>query len=166
MQDVKINMSIFNWKKKKDEERKQQVMEPKKAPSSVSVASEIVEKRPLKSKKAEIDSVATQAVEQAPEVPRATGDAHRVLLRPLITEKNTLHQTQNQYVFEVAIRANKVEVQKAVESAFKVKVKKVRIVRMRGKIKQFGRVKGVRKFWKKAIVSVEKGDHITLLSSV
>lgn len=152
-------MSIFNWRKKKDEERKKEVMESKKTLASVSLVSESV---PSKSKDVEASAVAADAAT----APRATGDAHRILLRPLITEKNTLHQTQNQYAFEVAIRANKVEVSKAVEAAFKVKVKKVRIIRMRGKVKQFGRMKGVRKFWKKAIVTVGKGDHITLLSSV
>lgn len=160
-------MSIFNWTKKKDEERKKQVMEPKKAPSLVSVVPESVEKKSSRSKKdVDVSSTTPQKVEQIPEVSGSTGDAHRILLRPLITEKNTLHQTQNQYVFEVSIGANKIEVQKAVEAAFKVKVEKVRIVRMRGKVKQFGRMKGVRKFWKKAIVSVEKGGQITLLSSV
>lgn len=159
-------MSIFNWTKKKDEERKKQVMEPKKAPSSVSVVSESVQKKASKPKDVSVSSMPAQDAEQVPEASGSTGDAHRILLRPLITEKNTLHQTRNQYVFEVSTGANKIEVQKAVEAAFKVKVEKVRIVRMRGKIKQFGRMKGVRKFWKKAIVSVEKGGHITLLSSV
>lgn len=150
-------MSIFNWRKKKEEEQKKQVTQQKKDPAVISSSVS------AKSNK-EIETV--EASKHVLETPRATGDAHRVLLRPLITEKNTLHQTQNQYVFEVARRANKVEVQKAIETAFKVKVKKVRMVSMRGKVKQFGRMKGVRKFWKKAIVTVGKGDQITLLSSV
>lgn len=153
-------MSIFNWRKKKEEEQKKQVTQQKKEPAVISTTSSSV---PAKSNK-EIETV--YASKHALETPRATGDAHRVLLRPLITEKNTLHQTQNQYVFEVARRANKVEVQKAIETAFKVKVIKVRMVSMRGKMKQFGRMKGMRKFWKKAIVTIGKGDQITLLSSV
>lgn len=153
-------MSIFNWSKKKEEEQKKQVTQQKKAPAVVAVASEET------TSKSQKDNEAVEASKHAPEAPRATGDAHRILLRPLITEKNTLHQAQNQYVFEVARHANKVEVQKAVEATFKVKVKKVRMVSMRGKVKQFGRMQGVRKFWKKAIVTVGKGDQITLLSSV
>ncbi|MBI5230319.1 MAG: 50S ribosomal protein L23 [Candidatus Magasanikbacteria bacterium] len=153
-------MSIFNWYKNKKEEQKKQVTQQKKTPVIVAVAEKTVS---LKSNKETEVVVSTPSIE---EKPRATGGAHRVLLRPLLTEKNTLHQTQNQYVFEVAKNTNKVEVKKAVESVFKVKVIKVRIVSMRGKVKQFGRRSGTRKAWKKAMVTVGKGDHITLLSSV
>lgn len=153
-------MSIFNWHKKKDEEQKKQVLEPKKTAVAVSAVPEIV--LPKSSK----EIVTADISSNVPETVSVKSIAYRVLLRPLITEKNTLHQTQNQYVFEIARRANKIEVRKAVEAAFKVKVKKVRLVNQRGKVKQFGRRQGVRKFWKKAIVTVGKGDQITLLSSV
>jgi len=64
-------------------------------------------------------------------------DAHKVIRRPLITEKSTLHkEMHNQLAFEVDRRANKIEIKKAVEKIFKVRVKDVRTMNYRGKQKQ------------------------------
>ena len=85
-----------------------------------------------------------------------------VLVRPVVTEKSSLLQEAGRYTFEVATGANKVEVRKAVETLFKVKVTSVNIVRLPGKIKRaFGRP-GMSRPWKKAIITLRKGDFIEI----
>lgn len=82
-----------------------------------------------------------------------------VIRRPLITEKTTLQrELANTYSFEVAAGANKVEVRKAVESQFKVKVAEVRIANMHGKERRQGRFVGRQPDWKKAIVRLAEGE--------
>ncbi len=85
-----------------------------------------------------------------------------VLRRPLITEKSSLLQEQNKFVFEVAPTANKVQVKEAVERAFNVKVRAVNIIQAHGAERRMGprrvRVRGV----KKAVVTLRSGDTISL----
>lgn len=93
-----------------------------------------------------------------------------ILVKPLITEKNTLLQEQqNQYVFEVAAEANKIEIAKAVEKKFKVRVTDVRTIVQKGKKKAHmtkrGRFSGYRADRKKAIVTLHKEDKIDLLGT-
>ncbi len=86
-----------------------------------------------------------------------------IILRPIITEKSTLvKDTGNQYVFEVARDANKIEIRKAVEKLFKVKVIDVHVSNMEGKKKRLGRYAGKRSDWKKAIVKLGPKDKITI----
>ena len=86
-----------------------------------------------------------------------------IILRPIITEKSTLvKDTGNQYVFEVARSANKIEIRKAVEKLFKVKVMDVHVSNMEGKKKRLGRYAGKRSNWKKAIVKLSPKDKITI----
>lgn len=86
-----------------------------------------------------------------------------IILRPIITEKSTLvKETGNQYVFEVQRSANKIEIRKAVEKLFKVKVLDVHVSNMEGKKKRLGRYAGKRSDWKKAIVKVSPKDKITI----
>ncbi|KZX80372.1 50S ribosomal protein L23, partial [Alcanivorax sp. HI0013] len=69
------------------------------------------------------------------------------------------------FVFKVAKDANKLEIKKAVEALFEVKVKAVRTANMKGKSKFFGRVAGKRADWKKAYVSLEEGQDIDFLGA-
>lgn len=92
----------------------------------------------------------------------------QILIRPLITEKNTLQQENfNVYSFEVNREANKIEIAKAVEKKFKVRVINVRTLISKGKNKtQFtrrGRFSGYRADIKKAIVTLHKEDKIDFL---
>lgn len=86
-----------------------------------------------------------------------------IVRRPLVTEKTTgMQERCNQYCFEVAPKANKVEVKKAVETLFSVKVDAVNIIRMPSKHKRmFGRP-GATRPWKKAIVTLRKGEMIEI----
>jgi large subunit ribosomal protein L23 len=86
-----------------------------------------------------------------------------IVVRPIITEKSSLLKDGgNQYVFEVQRDANKIEIRKAVEKLFKVKVVSVHISNMEGKKKRVGRFAGKRPDWKKAIVKLNPKDKITI----
>jgi large subunit ribosomal protein L23 len=82
-----------------------------------------------------------------------------VIRRPLISEKTTLQrEAGNVYAFEVAMSANKIEVRRAVETQFGVKVAEVRVCRMHGKVRRQGRYFGRRADWKKAYVRLQDGE--------
>jgi large subunit ribosomal protein L23 len=84
-----------------------------------------------------------------------------VIRRPIITEKSSLaKETSNQYVFEVARDANKIEIAKAVEQLFKVKVLSVRVMNMEGKKRRLGKSSGKRPDWRKAVVKLSPKDKI------
>ncbi len=86
-----------------------------------------------------------------------------VIIRPVVTEKSSdLTADNNQYVFEVHRKANKIEIRKAVEMVFGVRVNKVRTMVVRGDIRRVGRHYGRERWWKKAIVNVHPGDSIEL----
>ena len=81
--------------------------------------------------------------------------AHDIVIRPVITEKSMLGAVNKIYTFEVAKSANKIEIAKACEEVFGVKVAKVITVSMRGKFRRQGRNNGgYSKSWKKAIVKL------------
>ena len=82
-----------------------------------------------------------------------------IIRRPLITEKSTeLREEGNIVAFEVARNANKIQVKRAVEAQFKVKVAEVRISNMHGKTRRQGRFVGRRPDWKKAYVRLAAGE--------
>jgi len=94
-------------------------------------------------------------------------DLSRVIVRPLITERGTdMREAHNQYYFQVAVAANKLEIRQAVEHFFGVKVTAVRTMNYRGKIKRMGRHEGKRADWKKAVVTLAKDDAIDLFEIV
>ena len=96
-----------------------------------------------------------------------TKDPRSIVRKALITEKGTvLRETQNQYFFEVARDANKIEIKKAVESIFHVKVADVRTMQLRGKVKRQGRWVGKRNDWKKAIVTLGADQKIDLFEQI
>jgi large subunit ribosomal protein L23 len=84
-----------------------------------------------------------------------------VILRPLVTEKTNIQkELHNQVSFEVGRQANRIEIKRAVEQAFKVRVASVRTMQMSGKSTQRGRIQGRRRDWKKAIVRLMPGERI------
>jgi len=84
-----------------------------------------------------------------------------IILAPLISEKGTaLAESANQFLFKVRPEANKIEVKRAVETLFKVKVVDVRMARYLGKLRRIGRSMGRRSDWKKAYVTLKEGDKI------
>jgi large subunit ribosomal protein L23 len=85
----------------------------------------------------------------------------QIILRPILSEKSSgLEAGLNQYTFEVHRQANKIEIGKAVEIVFGVRVEKVRTMVMRGDIRRVGRFYGKTRQWKKAVVTLHPGDSI------
>ena len=81
--------------------------------------------------------------------------AYDIIKRPIITEQSMSFTADKRYTFEVAKDANKIEIAKAVEEAFGVKVAKVNTLRMMGKMKRMGaQPAGRRPSWKKAMVTL------------
>lgn len=90
-----------------------------------------------------------------------------VLRGPLLTEKGTLLKEQeNKILFKVAREANKIEIKKAIEEIFKVKVDKVTTMNCRGKKKRMGRFEGKRPDWKKAIVTLKEGEKLDFVEGI
>ena len=81
--------------------------------------------------------------------------AQDIIIRPIITEKSMQDITKKKYVFEVAKKATKIDVARAVEELFKgAKVQKVNTVHVRGRLKRQGRFEGYTRSWKKAYVQL------------
>ena len=94
-------------------------------------------------------------------------DARLIVKQALITEKGSvLRESAGQYTFEVAIEANKIEIKRAIETIFKVKVTEVRTQVMHGKVKRLGRSVGRRPDWKRAIVTLAADQTIELFDQV
>jgi len=94
-------------------------------------------------------------------------EAHQIIRRPLITEKGTeLKNQANHYLFEVARDANKIEIKRAIESLFRVKVLQVRTISVQGKVKRVGRYVGRTPNWKKAVATLKEGDSIEFFEGV
>lgn len=90
-------------------------------------------------------------------------ELYGVLKRPLITEKSSVQMQNGVYAFEVELGANKLQVAQAVRDIFKVKVAKVRTVRMKGRKNRRNRFGYYNESdWKKALVTLEKGESIEL----
>ncbi len=87
--------------------------------------------------------------------------AYDIIRRPLITEKSNIQKDDhNQYSFEVNRDSNRIEIRRAIESIFNVKVLSVRTVNVKGKVKRRGKILGKRKDWKKAMVTLTPGQRI------
>jgi len=91
---------------------------------------------------------------------------HQVLIRPTITEKSTLLQESGKYTFQVALKANKVEVKEAVQKNFGVTVLDVNITKLHGKSKRFGARTSRQPDIKKAVVTLQPGDRINLVEGL
>jgi|UniRef100_A0A7V6DQ98 large subunit ribosomal protein L23 len=86
---------------------------------------------------------------------------HQLIKGPIITEKSHLQRgAGNKVSLRVDINANKIEIRKAIEELFKVKVLQVNTVTIKGKTKRMGRTEGMRSDWKKAIVTLAPGEKI------
>lgn len=93
-------------------------------------------------------------------------ELHDIVIRPIVTEKSSIQSaTENTYVFEVGVRANKIEIKRAIETLFGVNVEDVRTVTVRGKTKRFGRFYGKRPNWKKAYVRLASGDELNFFEA-
>ena len=93
-------------------------------------------------------------------------DLRKILVQPLLTEKVTAMREQNNTVgFLVHPDANRIQIKQAVEALLKVKVERVNVLNVRGKIKRLGRFSGKRSDWKKAFVKLKEGEKLELYES-
>jgi len=86
----------------------------------------------------------------------------KILIAPIITEKTTILNKKNKYVFKVSKKANKNQIKKATQAVFKVKPTKINIIRKQGKKINFNRITGKRKNQKFAIITLKKDDKINI----
>jgi large subunit ribosomal protein L23 len=92
---------------------------------------------------------------------------YTIMKKPLFTEKgNNLKETENKILIEVSRDANKIDIKKAIEEIFKVKVEKVSTISTRGKWKKFGRSIGKRPDRKKAIITLKKGEKLDFIEGM
>ncbi|MDH3345329.1 MAG: 50S ribosomal protein L23 [Desulfobacteraceae bacterium] len=90
-----------------------------------------------------------------------------LIRRPLITEKTNIQkENHNQITFEVDRNANRVEIKRAIQDIFNVRVASVKTIQVKGKTKQRGRITGKRRDWKKAIVKLMPGERIDFFDGV
>ena len=93
-------------------------------------------------------------------------DLHNVLIQPLLTEKVTaMRENTNTVGFLVHPAANREQIKQAVETLLKVKVERVNVLNVQGKIKRLGRFSGKRSDWKKAFVKLKQGEKLELYES-
>ena len=126
-----------------------------------------------------INEVSTKDLYAGPEVKTAKGQknarkvsataiarANELMIKPLVTEKVTVLNGLSKYAFEVSLKANKIEVAKAVEALYGIKPFKVNMINLEGKRKNYGHRKGKRSDWKKAIVTLPAGKTIDVYEGV
>lgn len=89
---------------------------------------------------------------------------YSIIKRPLFTEKgNALKESENKLLVEVERDSNKLEIKKAVEEIFKVKVEKVATVKIYGKWKRYGKYVGKRPDRKKAVITLKQGEKLDFI---
>ncbi|MGM0601911.1 MAG: 50S ribosomal protein L23 [Bacillota bacterium] len=94
-------------------------------------------------------------------------EARDIIIAPIISENSMeLMETANTYTFKVAKKANKVEIRKAVEEIFNVKVTNVNTMNIRGKKRRLGFHEGKRPDWKKAMVKLAADDEIEIFEGL
>jgi len=116
---------------------------------------------PAKSTRRDEGSKDSRPTESAPKRSKGeTGDAYRILLRGVVSEKASLLAGRSQYIFMVQPQANKISIKRAISRLYGVTPLAVNIVNVRGKALRYGRTEGRTKDWKKAVVTLKSGDRI------
>ena len=105
-----------------------------------------------------VDNKATKAQPKKDD----TGDAYKVLIKPLVTEKGSSLRMNSQYIFAVSPQTNKVEIRKAFQKVYDIKPVKVNIINVRGKYVRYGKTEGSTKNWKKAVITLPAGKKIEI----
>ena len=93
-------------------------------------------------------------------------NVNEILIKPLITEKNTMLGAEGKYTFKIDRRANKTQVKEAVEAIFKVNVTAVNTISVPPKTRRVGRTIGKTQPWKKAVVTLRPGQRIEIFEGV
>ena len=161
-------MAFFGKKAKTEKDRKE--AEAKAAPVSAgkTAAKKEPETKSMRDLYAAPSAPTTAKTKDAKktDIRKVYGDAYKILLKPLVTEKVSNLGALGKYVFAVAAFANKVEVAKAIKEVYGIKPVGVNIINRQGKKARYGRISGKRKDWKKAIVTLPKGKTIKIYEGV
>ena len=153
-------MGIFDkFKTKRKEEQKPEIKKPAQKSKEVKESSV---KEPVKKP----EKAAAKTAVKPSDIKGKTKYAYRVLIKPLITEKASNLGVLNKYVFAINPAVNKIEVKKAIRTIYNVEPVAVNISNFSGKKVRYGRVQGVTKHWKKAIVTLKAGDKIEVYEGV
>lgn len=111
--------------------------------------------KPIEKKEEAVEKTESVVLPASP-----TKFTHKILIKPIITEKATELKTLNKYVFEVSPKTNKVEIKKAIQELYNVKPLKINIIKVKGKFVRYGKARGRTKNWRKAIITLKKGEKI------
>jgi len=121
------------------------------------------EKKEIKKVEEKKEAVKEEAKMPARKVEKKQfSNAWRILKSPHITEKATSLAAQNKYIFKVMPKANKIEIKKAIQDLYGVKVKDVNLINIPKKRRRLGRTEGWRAGYKKAIVTLAEGEKIEI----
>jgi len=151
-------MALFGLKKTKTEDKKEESLLTTGKTVKKGDAQDVASMKDLYAPSAEVKAKGKNVGKYI--------NAGRLLIKPLVTEKATNLSAENKYVFVVKNSANKIEVAKAIESVYGVKPVSVNIINNEGKRVSRGRIRGQRKDWKKAIVTLAKGETITIYEGI
>ena len=159
-------MALFGSKKNKEDEKiAKSDSSEKKVVKSVKKVEKEEKKDTGSMKDLYSEGVAKTETKKGKKVVKFS-EASKLLIRPLVTEKATTLAASSKYVFVVDKKANKIGVAKAIQAVYGVKAEGVNIVNMKGKRVSRGKVRGQRKDWKKAIVTLAKGETIAIYEGV
>jgi len=175
-------MSIFKFSKKEGESTEE--AEKKATPASSTKKSSTQDKTATdKDKKSMKDLYENKETSKSASTKKTSGtkkesenknikrsannsNAYKVLIRPLITEKASIMGNLNKYSFEVSVSSNKIEIAKAIEDVYKITPTSVNVIKMKGKKVIKGKYRGRRKDWKKAMVTLPKGESIQIYEGI
>jgi len=148
-------MGLFDRFKKTEKVEKK--VEKKSAPKKAEI-------KVAKEKKPAAKAAKTVKAE-TPKVPKKEfSDAWKIIAKPMVTEKSTALNAINHYTFRVTPEATKNEIKKAVQDLYGVKVERVRIINLPGKVRRLGQNQGFRSGFKKAVVVVAAGQSIEIIA--
>lgn len=154
-------MGFFDkWTKKTE---KEQLKAANKKTAGVSAKAKTAKKEPKSEDTTEEKTVKTVTT---PKTKKTSGNAYQVIVRPIVSEKAGIAESNGVYSFVVNNKATKIDVKKAVFQVYGVKALKVRIVNVEGKNVRFGQNYGRRSDWKKALVTLSKGQSISIHEGV
>ena len=154
-------MALFGSKKTKDKAQEK---------SSTKAKAALAKKTALKEKAVSMQELyadSTKTAKTSASLKKGREEnAHKFIIKPLITEKATDLVSQNKYVFVVSEGANKIAVAKAIETIYGIKPLKVNLSNVKGKKVSRGRIRGQRKDWCKAVITLPQGQSIKIYEGV
>lgn len=160
-------MALFGKKKESKEEKKPAAPTNRPTDKKAAKPSDAKEAAPVSMQ--ELYSQPAKITKTGGAKPVSLGkheNSYRILIKPLVTEKASNQGAANKYVFVVNKKANKIAIAKAINATFGIKPIKVNVISSDGKFVTRGRIRGQRKDWKKAIVTLPKGETIKIYEGV